>query len=79
MTQVIENPTAAKKTAPSIAPFATHASDTQIAAKYGVSRATIWRWVSAGKFPAPVKLSPGCTRWRLADVEAWEAKQEGGR
>jgi len=23
-------------------------------------------------FPKPVKLSPGTTRWKLADIEAWE-------
>lgn len=47
--------------------------DTDVAARYGTSRPTIWRWTAAGRFPAPVKLSPGCTRWRLADLEAWEA------
>jgi len=48
-------------------------TDKQVAARFGVSRITIWRWASDLDFPAPVKLSPGATRWRLADVEAWEA------
>jgi prophage regulatory protein len=26
-------------------------------------------------FPKPVKLSPGCTRWRLSELEAWETAQ----
>ncbi|MDN6320678.1 MAG: AlpA family phage regulatory protein [Marinobacter sp.] len=51
-------------------------SDKDLAKRYGVARATPWRWVQAGVFPAPVKLSPNCTRWKLADIEAWEAKQE---
>lgn len=51
--------------------------DLQLAQRFGVSRATIWRWAQKGKFPQPIKLSPGCTRWRLSDVEAWEAKQGG--
>lgn len=50
-------------------------SDKRIAERYEVSRATIWRWVQAGRLPKPVKLSPGCTRWKSSDVEAWEAKQ----
>lgn len=24
-------------------------------------------------FPKPVRLSPGCTRWRISDIEAWES------
>lgn len=50
-----------------------YASDTQLAARYDVSRATIWRWVREGRLPAPVKLTPGCSRWRLsAVIEALE-------
>lgn len=52
---------------------AVYLTDTAIAARYAVSRATPWRWSKEGNFPPPVKLSPGCTRWRLSDVEAWEA------
>ena len=46
--------------------------DTQLAARFAVSRITIWRWARKGTFPQPIKLTPGCTRWRLADVEHWE-------
>lgn len=45
------------------------ASDTQLAEIYSVSRATIWRWAASGHLPQPVKMSPGCTRWKLADIE----------
>lgn len=45
-----------------------YASDTQLAARYDVSRATIWRWVREGRLPPPVKLTPGCSRWRLSEV-----------
>ncbi len=51
-------------------------SDKQTSARYEVSRATLWRWVRDGQFPSPVKLSPGCTRWKLADLEAWETSRE---
>ncbi|KAA8608609.1 AlpA family transcriptional regulator [Salipiger aestuarii] len=56
----------------------TYLSDLQIAARYGVHRSTPWRWLKADdSFPAPVSLSPGCTRWNLADLEAWEAAKRG--
>lgn len=45
------------------------ASDTQLAARFSVSRATIWRWAAEGRIPKPTKFSPGCTRWRLEAVE----------
>jgi prophage regulatory protein len=48
----------------------------QVAARYGVADATIWRWKREGKFPRPFKLSEGCTRWRLADIEDHDAKLE---
>lgn len=35
------------------------------------SSATLWRKVKAGEFPAPVKLSPGVTAWRVEDVRDW--------
>lgn len=51
--------------------------DTQVAARYGVSRPTIWRWVDRHQFPHPVKLSPGCTRWSLNSLMSWEEAKEG--
>ncbi len=35
------------------------------------SHATLWRLVKNGEFPAPVKLSPGVTAWRVEDVRRW--------
>jgi prophage regulatory protein len=49
-------------------------TDTQLAARYGVHRATPWRWANTDPtFPKPVSLTPGCTRWKLSELEAWEA------
>lgn len=45
----------------------------QVAEHLGVSTDSIYRWKRHGEFPAAVKLGPGSVRWRLADVEAWEA------
>ncbi len=48
-------------------------SDVQLAARYGVHRSTPWRWCKSDPtFPRPVKLTPGCTRWKLSEIEAWE-------
>lgn len=38
-----------------------------------VSKSTLWEWVSIGKFPRPVKLSPKITAWKAADVQAFLA------
>jgi prophage regulatory protein len=53
-----------------------YAADTDLAAHFRVSRATIRRWANERQFPAPVKLSPQITRWRWADVQAWEVAQD---
>jgi len=42
--------------------------DNDVAERYRISRPTIWRWVKMGKFPKPVKIAEGATRWRLADL-----------
>jgi prophage regulatory protein len=53
-------------------------SDKQIAARYGVARPTVWAWLrNDPTFPKPVSLSPGCTRWRLVEVETWERSKAG--
>lgn len=36
-----------------------------------VGATTLWRWVNAGKFPKPIKLSERVTAWRCEDVRAW--------
>jgi len=30
---------------------------------------TIWCWTNMGEFPSPHKLSRGCTRWKMEEVE----------
>jgi prophage regulatory protein len=34
-----------------------------------VSEMTIWRWVKAGVFPKPIKLSPSITAWDVDEVQ----------
>lgn len=35
---------------------------------YGISPATLWRHISRGLVPQPVKLSSRSTRWRVGDL-----------
>lgn len=46
----------------------------EVADRYRVSTATIWRWKRDGDFPRAVKVGPGCTRWRLNDIIEHESK-----
>ncbi|HET8700989.1 MAG TPA: AlpA family phage regulatory protein [Nitrococcus sp.] len=52
-------------------------SDRDLAIRYGVNRASIWRWTASGDLPEPVRLGGRTTRWRLADIEAHEAQSAG--
>ena len=40
----------------------------QVAKRYDVSTDSIRRWVRNKKFPAPVRVGGGTTRWRRADI-----------
>jgi len=50
-------------------------TDCELAERFRVGRSTIWRWLAAGRIPAPVKLTPGTTRWVLTHIEAFEAER----
>ncbi|MCF8036592.1 MAG: AlpA family phage regulatory protein [Desulfobacteraceae bacterium] len=51
-----------------------YVSDKQLGIRYNAHRTSIWRWVRHGKFPAPIKIGPGCTRWDLRGIEKWETQ-----
>jgi prophage regulatory protein len=42
-----------------------------------VSRSTWWVGVASGRFPQPLKLSPGVTVWRAEDIRALIAQPRG--
>jgi predicted DNA-binding transcriptional regulator AlpA len=50
-------------------------SDRQVAQRYGISRVSVWRWVSSGRLPRPSRLGPHTTRWRLDDLEHFETQR----
>jgi prophage regulatory protein len=37
----------------------------------GVCRSTVYRWMSEGTFPEPVRIGEKAVRWRIDDVERW--------
>jgi predicted DNA-binding transcriptional regulator AlpA len=45
--------------------------------RWPVSTATLWRWVTAGILPPPVKLGPQIAAWPIDVIEAHEAAQAG--
>lgn len=48
---------------------------TEMAAIYGVSTPTIWRWAAKGTIPKPLKIGENTTRWDGAEVAAtWAAE-----
>lgn len=52
-------------------------SPRQISQRLGLSKTTIWRLQRAGKFPAPVRLSPGRVGWRESVIDGWLRDREG--
>lgn len=43
----------------------------QVAAMFGIGVATWWRWVKDGLAPAPIKIGPGSTVWKLSDLMSY--------
>ena len=41
-----------------------------------VSRATLYRWIDSGTFPAALVLSPQVRRWRRSTVMEWISEKE---
>ena len=37
----------------------------------GVCRSTVYRWVSEGSFPEPLRISERAVRWNIDDIEVW--------
>jgi prophage regulatory protein len=41
----------------------------------GISNATLWRWIKAGRFPAPVKIGKKKVAWRSSVLANWIAQR----
>lgn len=46
-----------------------------VKARTGLSRSTIYLYVSVGTFPKPVQLGPRAIAWVADEVEAWIAQR----
>jgi prophage regulatory protein len=42
-----------------------------VSEKTGLAVSSIWRLAREGQFPAPFRLSPGCTAWFEHEIDAW--------
>jgi len=51
----------------------------QVAHRYGVSRETIWSWMRKRLFPQPHRITPRCSRWPVAELDAFDAERERER
>lgn len=45
----------------------------EVKLKTGVGTTWIYSRIKTGGFPAPLKLSEGCVRWKESDIDAWIA------
>ena len=43
----------------------------EVSKKVSLSRATIYSLIRQGKFPAPFKPTPHCSRWTRSSVAQW--------
>lgn len=49
-------------------PESAHVRLPTVSALHGIGPATVWRWVKVGRLPAPVKLGPNTTAWRVGEL-----------
>jgi len=59
-----------RQTTPQLTDFLLRRKEVECIA--GISRASIYRLIKAGKFPALVSLGTGAVRWKQSDVIAWQ-------
>ena len=46
----------------------------EVSTMVGLGRSSLYRYVSEGRFPAPIKVGFRSVRWKLSEVLAWRAK-----
>lgn len=49
-----------------------------VCALFGISKPTAWRWIRAGRLPAPKKLGPRVTAFNVAAIRVVQKKMMGG-
>lgn len=44
----------------------------------GIGKTSLWQGVKSGRYPAPIKLGPRTTVWRVEEIRAFIAKLSQG-
>lgn len=52
---------------------------TEVRARVGLSKTTIYDWIAAGEFPRQVQLGGTQVRWVEAEIDAWIAARIDAR
>ena len=57
-----------------------YSSDRAVARRYGIDRATVWRWANDKRyadlgFPRPIVLGPHTTRWDDDSLNQYDAER----
>jgi predicted DNA-binding transcriptional regulator AlpA len=42
--------------------------------RFSIANSTLYAWIGSGRLPPPVKIGPRAVRFRLSDIEAFEAQ-----
>lgn len=51
----------------------------QVKARTGLGRSEIYRRISAGNFPAPIKLGIRASAWNAAEIDSWITERIAAR
>lgn len=46
-------------------------SPAQVMTRLDIPSTTLYRWISKGNFPKPIKIGPRRTAFRVKDIEDW--------
>jgi prophage regulatory protein len=46
---------------------------TQVRARTGLSRSTLYAYMRDGRFPAPIAISERCVAWVESEIDTWIA------
>lgn len=51
-------------------------SPKQASKRLSIPTSTLYRWISEGRFPKPIKIGPRRTAFRVSDIESWLDRKE---
>ena len=50
----------------------------EVRCRYGIGNTTVYDWLKTTDFPKPYRIGPKLVRWKITELEEWEAKNNGG-